>query len=293
MNIFVKGSSGTGTGIHIGGGCGGFYGEAATQLLSNIGLLIDTSITGTGNNQIFMGTSTWDTNTTSGVTLNDSVSVSPIWMGQACWIATSITGLTVTAWGGGRVLTEACTIYNNSGDGIKFAVSLPVVIIGDSTLIDSNAGYGINSTTGITINCKAKLVGLFNGTPYNTSTVTLVAQVDGPFAINENPTLGVALDGSNNSVSIASGSSAALAGGSGIILVSNPNNGDTAIYVAGGGVVKLVVATGTSWVAPTSSPGTGQVSITFDAVAVRYTIYSNFGSTQAYLVTIIRSRLSV
>lgn len=107
--------------------------------------------------------------------------------------------------------------------------------------------------------------------------------------ISKDPTSAVAISGAQSKVTIANGSNAVLAAFSGLILVGNPDNGATAIYLCGNQTAWLVYTTSATWVAPTTTPGAGTCSVQFDGAA-SYRIYNNYGSSQDYRAVIIASR---
>jgi hypothetical protein len=110
--------------------------------------------------------------------------------------------------------------------------------------------------------------------------------------LNKDPTTGWLIDGSNNSITVANGSSGALFGASGILMLANPTNGDIGLYIVGGGSTVLLGSTSATWVASTATPAAGKASVAYDG-AGHYRIYNNFGSSQAFLVTTIMARASV
>lgn len=85
------------------------------------------------------------------------------------------------------------------------------------------------------------------------------------------------LDGSNNLLQIAAGASAAIAAGSGMVILVAQNAGNAVgVYTAGGGVTAQLSAANT-WVAPTATPAAGKASFTYNGSA--YAVYNNTGAT--------------
>lgn len=110
----------------------------------------------------------------------------------------------------------------------------------------------------------------------------------GGFAATNSPGTNAALNASGSTVTIANGSNSALATGAGLILVRMSGNNHHAIYLVGAGSGNLVSAVGGTFVAPTTTPGAGNVSIAFDGSA-NYRIYNNFGSSQTFIVSAINT----
>lgn len=184
MQAFVKGyasggtsATATGTGVHIGGGCGGFYAESMTQLFNDIGILVDTSITGTANNQIFMGGATVDSNKTVGVRINDALAGSKAYSHDHGWIASTQNGngLEILAWASGIVDIQSGYVINSSGNQLHVADNTATYTVGDTARIQGT-GYGIYGTVAITVYCNARLA---NNTAGNTNgNITLKTSFD-------------------------------------------------------------------------------------------------------------------
>jgi len=177
QGAFVKGfnsSGGTGIGIHIGGGCGGFNGEDLTQLLNDIGVLVDTSITGTANSQIFMGNAELDTNKTASVRINDALGTSLFYSQDDAWLASTSAGvgLDIVNWLNGKVRIGGGRIYNCSADGVKIADNSIDLRVTDDSIIESNAGFGINSTVAISLVSSGRLANNGSGNYHSNVTPT-------------------------------------------------------------------------------------------------------------------------
>jgi hypothetical protein len=281
---WVGGISGLGTGIHLGGGNGAFYSEGVQQLGHNIGLLIDTTVSANPNIQIFLDEGgTFDTNTTSAVTVNDSLgsgSVSKFIRANA-WFASSGAGITVEAWSSGHIYTSSGIFKNNSGSGIYSADATARITIGAGAQLNHNTGYGVDASTAITIYSDAIPVGNTAGT--YSSNVTPLNSRYGPLAVIQAPTSGWMFDATNNTTTIANGANTQVALGSGRITVANPANGDVGEYLVGGSGAVLLGSSAATWEAPTTTPAAGKASIAWNG-STGYNIYNNYGSQQVFIV---------
>jgi len=118
---------------------------------------------------------------------------------------------------------------------------------------------------------------------------TVALDVVGSSRFNTNNGAAWNIDCSGNSgVVINNGANYALAAGSGLIVVTDPGSGNTAIYICGGGGVSLVLSTGAVWVASTTTPAAGSASIAYSGTA--YAIYNNKGSALTVYIANMRTR---
>ena len=159
MNAHVKGNNRTGYGIHIAGGCGGFNGENLTQLLNNIGLKVDTSISGTSNDQIFMGDADLDSNAAAGVEFDNALAGNLFYSQDDAWIASSApgVGLKITIWLNGKVRVGGGRIYNHVSDAVLIADNTIDFRDTDDSIIETNGGYGINASVAVAIRSSGTL----------------------------------------------------------------------------------------------------------------------------------------
>jgi len=107
-------------------------------------------------------------------------------------------------------------------------------------------------------------------------------------AISANPHTQWAEDFSGNTTVVSNGSCVTFPAGSGIISVNNPINGDTALYIAGGGNVSLVSSTVGSFVSPTCSPASTKSSVCNSGS--NYEICNNTGGSVTYAVALMTLR---
>ena len=158
QGTFISGTSVLGvftsTSIHIGGGYGGVYTEQLTQANADIGMLVDTAITGTGNNQFFLTTGTMDGNTTAGAKFDDSIS-NPIGkiikMGDGWGSGGNGTGLIIANWKNGAFRASGVTFADNAVDGLALNDPSVRVALGRAADISNNGRYGVSATAPITI----------------------------------------------------------------------------------------------------------------------------------------------
>ena len=299
-NLYVKGNTpngqtatiASGTSIVVGGGCGGFYDCDTTQLLANKGLVVDNSLSATQNYQIFL-TGVYDTNYSVNVEINDNLGPGASKMLQVnCWAATAINGPSVhlKAWTGARALFGPSKILNcQAGPGILITDNSALVAISSGCYIARNNGFGISSVSAITLSCAATME--INSGGNFSPLVTVSGAQYGTLVTSQMPAAGWLFEATANTLTVANGASALIADGSGLITVTNPANGDVGLYLLGGGVAALVSSTLGSWVAPTTTPAGGKASVAF--AAGRYSVYNNFGSSQAFAVgMLLKTRVS-
>lgn len=284
---------GSGIGIHIAGGCGGFYLEDVNQLYNDIGVLIDTSVSAVGNEQMFFDTGALDSNKTAAVFVNDSVS-NPLskTIHFGCWAASSSSGggLTVGNWRDGKIHITTAKLINHSGSGVFLNDATVRVQVSNAARI-SNNNVGIDSGLAVTIFGDPQP---YNNTAANFGTSVTVAGVrQGLQTITQDPANDWMLSGIPNTKTIANGANLRVATGSGLIVVTNPVNGENAIYNVGGSGVSLVDTNGTTFVAPTTTPAAGRVSVAWNG-SNGYNIYNNFGSSQAFTIApLLKMRATV
>lgn len=299
MNATVKGTLvggfGSGVGILVGGGFGGFYAQNLTQLFNEIGLRVDTSITGTGNTQIFLDSGTFDTNKLASVLIDDAV---PNAIGKVIrlngWMASSNgptgAGLIIENWNSGTVIGGNATLKNFVSSAIYIKDATVRIALGKAVEIAFNGGYGIDSTVAIEIECEASphdnTLGSFS------SNVTVRNTRNGTQRVVQSPSIGFTMDATDSpALTVGNGSNAAIATGSGMVLVSNPGNGDTAIYLLGGNTATRLGSTLGTWVATTTTPTGGNASVAYGSSA--YRIYNNTGGSVDFVVVpLVKTRAS-
>lgn len=143
--------SGSGVGIHVGGGFGGITTANLDIIANGYNLLVDTALAAEGNREIFVGESTTlDSATTDNVQVNDALASSATF--QLCgWIASAGQyGVNVIKWGGALSLCGG-PVFNNTSDGIFLQDAGTVLNINYAEQIHANSGYGINASTPITV----------------------------------------------------------------------------------------------------------------------------------------------
>lgn len=107
--------------------------------------------------------------------------------------------------------------------------------------------------------------------------------------IIQDPTAGPHIS-TSTAYSITNGSYLTLSSVTGMVLVSNDNNGDTGFYLVGGRAAVYLNSTKGTWVTSTTSPASGKTSVAYDSGSDKYRIYNNFGSTQNFFITYISNR---
>lgn len=281
-------------GIHQGGGAGGVYYGRCDISNCATGVLIDQALTNTFNREAFFAADFTVDTCGVGVHINQTTASDAQFLFNRTWIAgCSSHGLRVQAANAARVVALIHT-YKNGGDGIRLEDASAYLVVPSASRFDLNTGWGINPTvlsTRMTIQNPSFLangLGTFN--PASNS--KLETRQLGSVNTVVSPTVGWGNDFSENTMTVANGANEALASGSGLIVVSNPTNGHTAAYIVGGGTVMLLATTGSSWVAPTTSPGAGQASIQWNG-STTYRLYNNTGGSEDFIIALAaRSRNS-
>jgi len=108
------------------------------------------------NQQVFLGTSTWDTNINAGINLNDATGnagISRQLNMDNAWIASTTTGsnIVVSAWRNGLINIPGATIKNATARGIAILDQTISMRIGSGAEISFNTLEGVYSDAAITI----------------------------------------------------------------------------------------------------------------------------------------------
>jgi len=112
----------------------------------------------------------------------------------------------------------------------------------------------------------------------------------GKIAVNATPTSQWGMDFSQCQIVLATGANVQLGVGSGLIVINDVSStGSTAIYLLGNGSA-LLGQTGTLFVAPTTTPASGKVSIAYNSGSVY--LYNNYGSSITFSLAMIKTRNS-
>ena len=148
---------------------------------------------------------------------------------------------------------------------------------GSATLLSIGTD-GVNQVTGNNFGGRALVL----PSPY------ALTNVFGNQGVTNPATTSWTLDQGNNTVSIANGANAVLPAGSGMILVTEFASGQSAIYVCGGGGCALV-SPANNWVASTTTPAAGKLSVQYNG-STGYAIYNNQGASEIVGVVSLRTR---
>jgi hypothetical protein len=130
----------------------------------------------------------------------------------------------------------------------------------------------------------------FTGNAFSSTNfaVNSVGQITAPsFITNSNPGSAPAIYVGNSSLTIANGGNAVLSAGAGLVLIKNTANNHEALYLMGAASGVLVSAVGGEFVAPTTSPGAGFVSVAYNGT--QYAVYNNIGSSTVFIVGAINT----
>ena len=146
----------TSNGIHLAGGVGGLSCEAVDVIGNRHNLLVDTAITGTGNQgDVFGSGCFFDTSENGGdnVLIDDASGPGDAgWMGgtKALEIDGSIATcaaacLDIRNWHNGSIHIGSYQIAAAKRDGVIYRDATAALLIGSLTSVDGNGGYGINA----------------------------------------------------------------------------------------------------------------------------------------------------
>jgi hypothetical protein len=147
----------TASGIHLAGGVGGLSCEAVDVIGNKNNLVIDASISGTGNQSAVFGSGCYfDTSENGGdnILIDDGIGPGDVtWMGgnKALEIDGSIatcaaTCLHIRRWRNGDIHIGSYQIADARNDGITYRDATASLLIGARTSINHNSGYGIRAT---------------------------------------------------------------------------------------------------------------------------------------------------
>ena len=160
-----------GTGVHIGGGFGGFYFGYVSIAACKTGVVIDEALTAVNNREIFVGPlAVIDSNTGDNVYVNQATG-----SGVIIWHAWSASaygsvgkGISIATFANGVLLMSGGRLFNNKGDGLYVGDASTQVRISSGVRIDNNGGYGVNGVPTSNVISDTTPVGNVNGS-YNPS----------------------------------------------------------------------------------------------------------------------------
>lgn len=141
------------TALYLGGGFGGLYTGYVSVEGGAVGLRVDTTITGTGNKQVFVSNRTvFDGQTSAGVVLNDTLTGSNIsflgWCGSTSGSAQGC--LDIVNWHGGYIqIGGGAQFLNNVASGILDEDASVNLRIDTGALFELNHAYGVNCTVSV------------------------------------------------------------------------------------------------------------------------------------------------
>lgn len=271
-DVVLGGARNSACGIRMGGGFGGCQFGNVDVIGCNINMTVDNTLSVTANREInFSAGAALDSSKTGANLYLNETSGAPVyvnsaggWFGSAhthnIEIANSSSAYNIV-FAGGR-------IYNaQTGDGVRNNAPNAIISL-TGVQIANNAGYGVNDAT-TSISVKTSLC-QFSGNGSGDLAGTVMDPV--------RPTI----------VSITNGSNAAIQGSCGLLVVTDADGGaSTGVYVLGSGGAALVSQTGSpTWVAPTTTPGAGQLSVAYSS---GFKVYNNSGSTARIQAVLIRS----
>ena len=136
------------TAIYLGGGFGGLYTGYVSIFGGEVGIRVDTDLTGTANNQIFVSNRTVIDNANSaGVYLADNITSNKSFTFQG-WssscIQISCNAFVILNWANGNInIGGAAQMLSNAGNAIYYGDSSVNLTIATSTAWNGNGAYGV------------------------------------------------------------------------------------------------------------------------------------------------------
>jgi hypothetical protein len=174
---------------------------------------------------------------------------------------------------GVRVITTSTTTKLQGVDNTLSASYQPL------TLGGSFLSFEVNGTT------EAARIDSSGNLLVGTTNSTTAGRIRATYT----PTSQWGLDASESTVTIANGGNATLPVGSGLVVITGQNaTGSTGVYAIGGGASARIAASDGVFVAATTTPGAGEVSIAYDGT--NYRIYNNQGTQITFGVLLMRTR---
>lgn len=272
-------------GVRMGGAFGGFQIGTVDIIGNGINFTVDTSLAAESNREVtFSGLAALDSSTTGANLYLSDGGTGAVWVElTGTWVASAATqGIYVANTSASYHITiTGGNLANNNSDGLQNnSLNADINIVG--TKVWANKGYGINNLGGYRVeawapNFDVNVLGNTNGSVFTlTNTSGSVLSTNG-FSVSSSPTVTWGYDSTAAVLTIANGASAAVATGSGMLLVNMQNAGsDSGAYVVGGGgTVQIGASSGGKWVASTTTPAAGKASVAYNGS--NYAIYNNTG----------------
>ena len=289
MNTFIKGhgataATGVGTGLHLAGGCADLNTENLSQLLNDIGIKVDNTVSASANQQLFLDFSTKiDSNKTAGVSLNDSVAgtLSKV-LDCNAWIKSTGAGggLVIANWTGGYITSGDGRFANCSGSGIYSADTSATLTLGAGVQLTDNGAYGVDASGAWTINSRALR------TTNNTSGIYSSNVKNRGVSIAYNPTVSWGVDQTaGGTTALASGASITLSAGAGLVIVVNDSTGNSGVFHCYGGNVVKITGAGTI---VAGAPGASEIGFQYSGGS--YLVTNGYASSQNIYISTFRAR---
>lgn len=111
---------------------------------------------------------------------------------------------------------------------------------------------------------------------------------NGTVVTSISPTSNWNVNSTGSTVSITTGSNAAFTAGNGLITVEESASSNSAVYLCSVGACTLIGSNGGVWVASTTTPAAGKMSVAYSGSA--YAIYNNQGTTETVTVYSVKMK---
>ena len=296
-------------GVHIAGNVGGAVLDGMDMLSNQTQLRISQDGTPIANKQIVIGPSSFidATNGGAGIGINivDTGSNNSILMLKNAWVTSAAnyciqiaaTAQWVLDWHGGQMLN--CGVDGIRNNSTSLIAHIDGVTIGNVAGYAGFSGYGVNCVVAdanvMMSNIKfVSSIGTSEFSPNCTPVSFSLAGSNAIYSKVPNANYGAPLtawqtDFSNQTVfSLANGANVVLPAGSGTISVNEQTGGAVGSYVCGGGACALLASSQPTWVASTTTPAAGKMSIAWNGV--NYAIYNNSGASVFIAASLSRLR---
>lgn len=192
---------------------------------------------------------------------------------------------------GGKNSTSAVWFSNDTNGsgsqwdtGIYFSASSVVT----ASFIDASSSVDSLKVQGSHTNGLNLTAGTFTG---NQITGTgFAVDPNGMMKSTVNPTATWSEDHFGSAMAIANGANQALPAGNGLVVVEESVGSNSAMYLCSAGSCTMIGANGAAWVASTTTPAAGKLSVAYSGSA--YTIYNNQGASETVSVDLVRMKSS-
>lgn len=177
---------------------------------------------------------------------------------------------------------------NGSGSQWDTGVYFSASSVATASIIDASSAVDSVKIQGSHTNGLNLASGTFSG---NQITGTgFAVDPNGMLKSTVNPTATWSEDHFGSAMVIANGANQPLPAGNGLIVVEESVGSNSAMYLCSAGSCTMIGANGAAWVASTTTPAAGKLSVAYSGSA--YTIYNSQGASETVSVDLVRMKSS-